>query len=346
MSTVPAAPVRRRPVALARGFLTGGVIGATLSAFVVGIILERVPLILAALGLPLAYGVLVFVAGMPRRAREAAVVPRVALAKVESTRAGGTETGDVPVDLVLTIAPDDAPSYRAEVTHQVNLVDLPGFRRGDVVVVEYPPERPWQVRIVPRPAPAWEHRRAGATVESAPESSLVRSPPEGCAVGAVTLTGLLLAAAAILVLFRADLFGPESPEPPATSVTSSAGSATVTVGPGQTLLDAGELRRVVDSLAGNADVSQVLTAVVEERRLSVVFAPTAAAVPRFDLRAVPFEQIPDLVGQAVNTSERTWQVVVDPFSVRVTVTGPGGSSSSTPCGGSPAAEGCAWPPGR
>ncbi|MEV6627150.1 hypothetical protein AB0M83_37050 [Amycolatopsis sp. NPDC051106] len=354
MSTVPAAPVHRRPVALARGFLTGGVIGATLSAFVVGIILERVPLILAALGLPLAYGVLVFVAGMPRRAREAAVVPRVALAKVESLRAGGTETGDVPVDLVLTVAPDDAPSYRAEVTHQVNLVDLPGFRRGDVVVVEYPPDRPWQVRIVPRPAPAWERRRAGATVESAPESALVRSPPEGCAAGAVTLTGLLLAAAAVLVLFRADLFGPESSEPPieppATSVTSSAGSATVTVGPGQTLLDAGELRRVVDSLAGNADVSQVLTAVVEERRLSVVFAPTAAAVPRFDLRAVPFEQIPDLVGKAVHTSDagspRSWQVVVDPFSVRVTVTGPEGSSSSTPCGGSPAAEGCAWPPGR
>jgi hypothetical protein len=168
------------------------------------------------------------------------------------------------------------------------------------------------------------------------------------------LTGLLLAAAAVLVLFRADLFGPESSElpaePPATSVTSSAGSATVTVGPGQTLLDAGELRRVVDSLAGDADVSQVLTAVVEERRLSVVFAPTAAAVPRFDLRAVPFEQIPDLVGKAVRPSDagspRTWQVVVDPFSVRVTVTGPGGSSSSTPCGRSPAAEGCAWPPGR
>jgi hypothetical protein len=357
MSTVPAAPVHRRLVALARGFLTGGVIGATLSAFVVGIILERVPLILAALGLPLAYGVLVFVAGMPRRAREAAVVPRVALAKVESLRAGGTETGDVPVDLVLTVAPDDAPSYRAEVTHQVNLVDLPGFRRvldhDDVT----PPDRPWQVRIVPRPAPAWERRRAGAIVESAPESALVRSQPEGCAVGAVTLTGLLLAAAAVLVLFRADLFGPESPEPPieppatsVTSVTSSAGSATVTVGPGQTLLDAGELRRVVDSLAGNADVSQVLTAVVEERRLSVVFAPTAAAVPRFDLRAVPFEQIPDLVGKAVNTSDagspRTWQVVVDPFSVRVTVTGPGGASSGTQCGGPSAAQRCAWPPGR
>lgn len=181
MSTVhdTAAPAHRGAVALVRGFLTGGVVGGTLSAFVVGIILERVPLILIALGLPLGYGVLLFAAGIPRRAREAAVVPRVALAKVESLRAGGTETGDVPVDLVLTVAPDDAPSYRVEVTHHVNLVDLPGFRRGDVVVVEYPPDRPWQARIVPRPAPEWARRMAGAAVESAPESALLRTPPEG-----------------------------------------------------------------------------------------------------------------------------------------------------------------------
>ncbi|GLY37898.1 hypothetical protein Amsp01_039220 [Amycolatopsis sp. NBRC 101858] len=245
MPTVPdtAAPAHRGAVALARGFLTGGVAGGTLSAFVVGTILERVPLILFALGLPLGYGVLLFAAGAPRRAREAAVVPRVALAKVESLRAGGTETGDVPVDLVLTVAPDDAPSYRVEVTHHVNLVDLPGFRRGDVVVVEYPPDRPWQARIVPRPAPEWARRRAGAALASAPESALLRTPPEGCASGAATSTGLLLAAAVVLVLFRAELFGPETterpPEPPATSVTSSSGSATVTVGPDRTLLDAG-----------------------------------------------------------------------------------------------------------
>jgi len=343
-----AAPAHRGPVALARGFLTGGVVGGTLSAFVVGIILERVPLIPIALGLPLGYGVLLFVAGIPRRVREAAVVPRVALAKVESLRAGGTETGDVPVGLVLTVAPDDAPSYRVEVTHHVNLIDLPGFRRGDVVVVEYPPDRPWQARIVPRPAPEWQRRMAGAVVESAPESALLRTPPEGCALGAVTSTGLLLAAAVVLVLFRAELFGPESqepPEPPATSVTSSSGSATVTVGPDRTLLDAGELRRAVDSLARNADVSQVLTAVVQERRLSVVFAPTAAAVPRFDLRALPFERIPDLVRTDAGSS-RTWQVIVDPLTIHVTVTGPEGSSSRSRCGGSPPAEGCAWPPAR
>ncbi|MEV6639102.1 hypothetical protein [Amycolatopsis sp. NPDC051371] len=332
-----AAPTHRGPVALARGFLTGGVIGATLSAFVVGIILERVPLILFAVGLPLVYGGLFFVAGIPRRAREAAVVRRVALAKIESLRAGGTETGDVPVDFVLTVAPDDAPSYRVTVTHHVNLIDLPSLRRGDVLVVDYPPDRPWQARIVPRPAPDWERRVAGAAIESAPESTLVHAPPEGCAFGAVTVTGLLLAAAAVLVLFRAELFGPETlerpPEPSSTSVTSSSGSATVTVGPDQTLLDAGELRRAVDSLGRTADVSRVLTAVVQERRLSVVFAPTAVTVPRFDLRALPFDRIPDLVRKATRTldvgSPRTWQVTADPFTVRVTVTGPAGSSSLT-----------------
>ncbi|MEV7043602.1 hypothetical protein [Amycolatopsis sp. NPDC051061] len=336
-----AAPTHRGPVALARGFLTGGVVGGTLSAFVVGIIIERVPLILASLGLPLVYGGLLFVAGIPRRTREAAVVPRVALAKVESLRAGGTETGDVPVDFVLTVAPDEAPSFRVEVTHHVNLVDLPGHRRGDVVVVEYPPDRPWKARIVPRPAPEWERRKAGAVVESAPESTLVRTPPEGGAVGAVTSTGLLLAAAVVLVLFRAELFGPETserpPESSATSVTSSSGSATVTVGPDQTLLDAGELRRVVESLARTADVSQVLTAVVQDRRLSVVFAPTGVAVPRFDLRTLPVDRLPDLVRKATSTldvgSPRTWQVTADPFTVRVTVTGPEGSSSLTADGG-------------
>lgn len=328
-----------------RGFLTGGVIGVTLSALVIGGILERVPLLLLGLGLPVGYGLLRYLAGMPRRAREAAVVPRVALAKVERLRAGGTETGDVPVSFDLTVAPHDAPPFRVEVTHHVNLVDLPSHRAGDVLVVEYPPDRPWRTRIVPNPAPEWARRAAGAVVESAPGSASVQPPPEGCAAGFLTLLGLLLGAAVVVVLFRVELFAPGNPGHPPESqetsssseTTSSSGSATVTLGPEQSFLDAGELRRSVDALARSAEVTQVLTVVVQERRLSVVLAPTGAAVPRFDLRALPVDRIPDLVRKATSTlhvgSPQTWQVTVvalpGTVTTRVTVTGPGGSASLT-----------------
>lgn len=326
-------------LAPARGFLTGAVTGVTLSAFVTGIIIESVPVTLTGLGLPLGYGLLRYLAGMPRRVREAAVVPRVALAKVESLRAGGTETGDVPVDFVLTVAPDGAPAHRVQVTHHVNLIDLPRHRAGDVHVVEYPPDRPWKARIVPDPAPEWRRRTAGAEIASAPESALVQEPPEGCAFAVAVLLGLLLGAVAVVALYRVELFTPDPPAEPETStVTTSSGSATITVGPGQSFLDAGELRGAIDSLAGHADVSRVLTVAVQEHLVSVVFAPSAAAaVPHFDLREVPLEGIPDLVRRATSTldvgSPKSWQVTAvrlpDALTVRVTVTGPGGSASLT-----------------
>ncbi|MEU4520000.1 hypothetical protein AB0F52_15045 [Amycolatopsis sp. NPDC024027] len=339
-----AAPTHLGPVALARGFLTGGVIGAALCAGVTGVVIESVPVFLAGLGLPLGYGVLFYVAGIPRRAREAAVVPRVALARIESLRAGGTETGDVPLTLVLTVAPEAAQSFRVETTHHVNLVDLPRYRVSDVLVVEYPPEQPWRAEVVPRPAAEWARRAAETVVEPAPESTLVQRPPEGCGLTAVVFIGLLLGAATVLGLFRAELFSPEpvaeqpasSSESSSTTVTSASSSATITVGPEQSLLDAGELRQAIDALAGGADVSQVLTAVIQEHRLSVVFAPADSAVPRFDLREVPADRIPDLVAQARGThdvgSPRTWQVTVvrlpAALTVRATVTGPGGSASA------------------
>ncbi|UOZ03833.1 DUF3592 domain-containing protein [Amycolatopsis sp. WQ 127309] len=323
-----------------RGFLTGAVIGVTVSAFVTGIIIENVPLILAGVGLPFAYGLLRFVAGMPRRAREAAVVPRVALAKIESLRAGGTETGDVPVRFDLTIAPHGEPSFRAEACLDVNLVDLPGYRPGDVLVVAYPPDRPWKARIV-EPDAEWARRAAGATLASAPESTVARKPSTGAGPGFLVLLGLLVGAAVVVLQFRAELFAPAAEASEAssaaepTSVTSSSGSATVTVGPGQSLADAGELRRAVDGLAQHADVAKVLTAVVEEHRLSVVFAPTGVTVPSFDLRALPVDRVPALVAKARSTLEvgapQTWQVTVVPFAgavtLRIVVTGPDGSAS-------------------
>ncbi|WP_406633287.1 hypothetical protein [Amycolatopsis sp. WGS_07] len=314
------------------GFLTGIVIGATLCSLVVGVIVESVPLFVAGLGIPLGYGILVYLGRLPRRTQEAAVV---AVARIESLRAGGTETGDLPLDLVLTVAPDGAPSHRVAATHTVNLVDLPSYRKGDVLVVSYPPDRPWKVEILSDPTPEWQRRAANAVIEPAHESTLVHPPPEGCATGVLTLIGLLLGAGAVLGLFRAELFAPEPrvPEPPASSTVTSSGSATVDVD--QSLLDNGELRRVVDTLAQSADVSRTLTAVIQEHRLAVVFAPTDVQVPRFDLRALPVDTIPGLVRKALRTLDvgtpQTWQVTVvqlpSGLAVRVTVTGPKGSAS-------------------
>jgi hypothetical protein len=99
---------------------------------------------------------------------------------------------------------------------------------------------------VSRPAPEWERRAAGAVVASAPESASVCRPPVGCAAGGAAVLGVLLGAAAVLLLFRVELFVPaparvEPAEPPrssSTSLSSSSGSTTVTVGPEQSLLDA------------------------------------------------------------------------------------------------------------
>ncbi|WP_439380915.1 hypothetical protein [Amycolatopsis lexingtonensis] len=215
------------PAALLRGFLGGGVAGAAVSAFVTGLVLEEVPLILTALGLPAGYGVLLYVAGAPRRAREAAVIPRVALARIESRRAGGTETGDVPLTLVLTVAPEDAPSFRVEITHDVNLADLPGFPAGEVLVVQYPPDRPWRAAVVSNPTAEWRRRADEAVIEPAPQSTVVGPPPEGCAFAVVAFAGLLLGAAVVLGLFRAELFRP-SEERPESSTTETSTTETTT----------------------------------------------------------------------------------------------------------------------
>ncbi|UUV32885.1 hypothetical protein NQK81_05350 [Amycolatopsis roodepoortensis] len=325
------------PLTLVRGFLTGIISGTTLCAFIAGIVIEYDPLIVTGVGLPIVYGILLHLAGAPRRAREAKIVPVVALAKIESLRAGGTETGDIPVDFVFTVAPEGMATFRLKVAHHINLVDIPNYRPGDVLVVRYPPDRPWKAEVVERPSPSWERRAAEATIESAPESSLVQEPPEGCGFAALAILGFLFGAALVLFLFRVELFAPEEParaeETQSGVTTSSSGSATVDVG--RSLLGEGELSRVIDSLAQAADVSQVITAVVEDRRLTVVFAPTGAQVPRFDLRALKADRVPALVRRANETIDvgepRTWQVTIVPFgtavSTRVIVTGPDGSGS-------------------
>ncbi len=121
------------------------------------------PLCVTGLGPPTVYGLLLFLAGAPRRAREAAVAPRTAFAMIEDLKVIGGESSDVPVRFDLTVAPDDGPAYRVEVTEDINLVDLPAYRPRGILVVQYPPDRPWRVRIAKRPTPEWASppRRAG-----------------------------------------------------------------------------------------------------------------------------------------------------------------------------------------
>ena len=341
-------PTRSTPVALARGILTGGVIGASLAAFVVGCVIESVPLCVTGVGLPAVYGLLFFLAGVPRRAREAAIPPRTALAQIETLEAvGGEATSDVAVRFDATVAPDDdIPAYRVEFTQHINLADLPDYRPGGVVVVQYPPDRLWKVRIVKRPTPEWEERAAGARLDAAPGPAVVKEPSEGCAVGFVTLLALLLAAAGVILLFRADLFDKDtSARPPAstqpsvsstssTTVVSSA-AGTVSLGPGRSFLDKGELRRAVDSLTKGKNTGQALTVVVQDQLLSVVFAPTGSQASRFDPASVPYERFPALVDEARSTlgisSPQTWQIITErltgSLTVPVRVTGFEGTAS-------------------
>ncbi|MFJ6381660.1 hypothetical protein ACIQI7_16905 [Kitasatospora sp. NPDC092039] len=333
-TTTGAPPGRNTPVALARGFLTGGVIGGSLAAMVVGVVVEKVPLLVGGLGVPIAYGLLLLLADRPRQAREAAVVPRTALATVESLTAAETKLTDVPVRFDLTVVPDEGPAFRVEFTQDVNVVDLPDHRPGDVLVVRYPPDRPWLVRIVKRPTPEWEERAAGARLDAVPDAARVSEPPEVRAVGFLGLLGLLLGAAAVVLLFRADLFERKAtaqPPPSATPTVSStwsstvvsAGSGTVVLGAGQSFLDDGALRLAVDSLTRQGDSHPVTGLTVTDRTLSVVFSSADTKAREFDPLELPYERLPALVEEARNTlgarAPQDWSIVVHRLTGAVTI---------------------------
>ncbi|MFJ2591087.1 hypothetical protein [Streptomyces sp. NPDC087538] len=339
-------PTHNRPVALARGFLTGGVTGASLAAGVVGIVIENEPLIVGGACLLAVYVLIRYLAGMPRRAREAAIPPHLALAMIEGLEAVGGETSDIPVKFDLTVAPDDAPAYRVEFTQDINLADLPDYRPRGILVVQYPPDRPLKVRIVKRPTPDWEERAASARLDSAPGPARASDPLEGCGATLVGFLGLLLGAALVVLLFRADLFDQDdtdtarpsvssSSTSPSSTTTVSSASGTVALGPGQSFLDEGRLGRSVAALAKGEDKQRVLTVVVQERLLTVVFAPTGTqAASRLDLDSPPYDRVPALVKEATTTlgigSPRTWQLTADRLTgrvaLRVSVTGSEGTA--------------------
>ncbi|MFE6750656.1 hypothetical protein ACFVGM_32725 [Kitasatospora purpeofusca] len=348
-----APPTGAAPLDLARGFLTGGVIGAALAAFVVGCTLGRIPLIVAGPALLAVYALLFRLAGAPRRAREGALAPLTALALIDGreVRTVKDET-DVPVCFDLTVAPDLAPAFRIRITQGVHVSELSDHRPGTVVVVRYPPDRPWLLRIVKRPTPKWEDRAAGAVLEPAPGPTLVADRQDGCAWSLTTLLGVLLGAAAVVLLMRAELFGKDTEaaaaRPVASSSTSTSTSTfavtatvdsmatgTVSFGPGRSVLDRGVLREAVESLAGGGAGRQALTVVVREQLLTVVFAPDGVSVPAFDPRSLPFDRLPALVEEARTAlgvdAPRTWQLSAERLAgvltIRVGVAGAGGSAS-------------------
>lgn len=346
--------------ALARGLLVGTGIGVSLAALVVGFILDRGPLLVVGLVPLVPLVVIGIVTRGPGRAREPAVPRRTALAKIESLRADSTETGDVPISFELTVAPDDASAFRVKLSHRVNLVDLPDYRPRGTLVVEYPGDRPWETEIAERPTPEWTSRAATAAIDSAPESALVGVPPEERAFGGAVRVGLLIGAAAVVLPFYSDLAGPDgfgsasaSPEPSvssssssspsswSTTVTSTSVSGTVAVGPDRSLLDSGELRRAVAALTKDkgkdeeTGAARAITVVVQERLLTVVFAPAGTATPAFDLAALPYARVPALVREATTSlgagSPGTWQLTADhltgSLALRVAVTGPVGAAA-------------------
>ncbi|WP_371660455.1 hypothetical protein [Streptomyces sp. NBC_00280] len=357
MTIITSAPptTHGNPVALVRGFLTSCVCGAALAAFAVGSAIENVPLVVGSLVLPVVYGLLNLLAGAPKRARLAAAVPVTALAMIESLHAIGSElSANVPIDFDLTVVPDNAPPFRVVMSDHINLVDVPDFRPRDILVVEFPPDRPWKVRLAKKPTPEWQRRAAKAVLDSAPEATGVKEPPEGRAYGATLVLGMVVGVVAVLLWFRADLMArfdgsdSDASRPSVTSSSStstststnttvvSSGSGTVVLGSGKSFLDKGELRKSVESLTKGGNKGRALTVAVQDSMLSVVFPPSGTQIPVFDPNSLPYERIPALVKEARTTlgvaSPQSWQLTADSLTgslrLRVSVTGLDGDTAS------------------
>ncbi|WP_329129793.1 hypothetical protein OG552_04550 [Streptomyces sp. NBC_01476] len=358
--STPAAAGRAGPAAALRGFLAALATGAALAAVVVGIVIGNAALGCAGAGLLVATVVVAAVTGHRRRQGRPVPVRVTALAMIESRRAMDGESADVPIRFVLTVAPDDRAPYRVEFTQAINLVDIPDYRPRGIVVVEHPDDAPWDVRIVTRPDPEWERRAAGAALDSAPASALLTKPATEGSCCLVGVPGLLIGAAVVVLLFRADLFqhqdaagpqkspaasAPSSPSAPSsswswTSSTGTVSSRTTVAETSDSLLADGELRRTAESVIKAAGTPTAVGFRAEEHRMSVRWAATAGSSdtqPPFDLRSLPYERLPGLVRQARGglgiDAPTGWRIDVDhdartkALVLRVTVSDAQGSAS-------------------
>ncbi|WP_406284925.1 hypothetical protein [Embleya sp. NBC_00896] len=347
-------PAPVRPAALARGFLGGALFGAAVAGLVVGSITERMYLIGVGIGLFFLNVAMMAVGAYRERAAGTEhLATRPALALIESRRAIGGETANVPVEFVLTVAPDDGAAYRVKMSQSINLVDIPDYRPGGVIVVQYRPAQPWHVEIVDRPTQEWHRRAAGESLDSAPESAMVAAPAEGGSFCLLGVVGLLIGAAAVVLPFRAELFTDDTPTKPASSSsssTSSTSSSTITMGTfsststlsgsatSDSTLRKGEMRRVAESLIAGMGTANALRLDIDEHLMSVEGAVAPATdTPVIDLRALPYERLPALVREAQTTlgigTPKSWRIgfahdaKTGALLIRVSVTGDRGDAS-------------------
>ncbi|MFI6704226.1 hypothetical protein ACIBJC_35730 [Streptomyces sp. NPDC050509] len=357
--TETSGPVESRragPATLLASVLTGGAIGAAVASVVVGIILGKATLWGAGAGFFLLLVLVTTVSGRRERARTPRAEKRKALAMIESRRATSGELADVPISFVLTVAPEDRAAYRVAFSQAVNLVDIADYPPRRVVVVEYPAHEPWDVSIVTRPDQEWARRAAEASMDSAPESTLVKNPNREGTHCLLSLLALLLGAAVIVLLFRADLFregdgdgvngngdgGRAGGAEVSVSASASVSLRTTSARTTESMLAEGQMRRTVEALA-TAGVSTAVEFRIEEHSMwangtgGVSDSGTGAGEPSIELRSLPYERLPALVREARTTSgigdDGSWRIDIGheaktgPLVIRVTVTDPRGSAT-------------------
>ncbi|WP_318839588.1 hypothetical protein [Streptomyces arboris] len=227
----------------------------------------------------------------------------------------------------LTVAPepeDERPAYRVKISQSINLVDIPAYRPRGIAVVEYHPEKPWDVRIVTRPTPEWSRRAEEAEIDSAPESTLVRDPDGGTGAWCLlVLVGLLAGAALVVLVFRGELFvsgdagdGPAKPS----SASRTFSTSTTVSGPSSSLLTFGRMRVTAMELEARVDSAYVTAITIEDHRMAVRGDSALPPAETVHLQSLPYELFPGLVREA-----RTTLGVREPESWRIDVTpGTGG----------------------
>ncbi|MZF56743.1 hypothetical protein GTX53_23405 [Streptomyces sp. SID5594] len=322
-------------------------IGAALAALVVGVILKDVPVLATGGGVLALLVLLAFLGGRRGAGRDAPPARRTALARIEDLRATGGETADVPVTFRLTVAPepeDERPAYRVKISQSINLVDIPAYRPRGIAVVEYHPEKPWDVRIVTRPTPEWSRRAEEAEIDSAPESTLVRDPDGGAGAWCLlVLVGLLAGAALVVLSFRGELFasgdaGGSAPKKSSSSSASRTFSTSTTVsGPSSSLLTFGRMRVTAMELEARVDSAYVTSLRIEDHRMAVRGDSARPLAETVHLPSLPYELLPGLVREARATlgvrEAESWRIDVTPGGgagvgprVRVTVSGTEGTA--------------------
>jgi hypothetical protein len=133
------------------------------------------------------------------------------LARVEAATAVG-EGPDIPLQLLLTVAPDGLPGYRVQTRATINLMDIDRYKVGRLIVARYDPYFPWRVEIPPSyEVPGeWTVRASTAAIDSAPLDSLVVRPDPSAAAGTKLplryqmgqYVGLLAALASLAVFWK------------------------------------------------------------------------------------------------------------------------------------------------